>query len=218
MTSERLLFFHLYVLWVNFKLITATSARSATKHTASLTSQCKDDIPPPLPTPHQHVHHTINPPPFSLTIIALGLDPRPGGTGAIGCGITAVTRGAQFTGAAGWIIQIGGGGGGGTGLLLVLVRVVGMGVAVAVVATFVLPNGEQGLDVGGVVVLHGERVAVGGAGGLALQPGPGSSLLSSKIHPPPKKKNSQNDSQIIHAIYKILEPNVTAIAVLVDLL
>jgi hypothetical protein len=37
MTSERLLFFHLYVLWVNFKLITATSARSATKHTASFT-------------------------------------------------------------------------------------------------------------------------------------------------------------------------------------
>jgi hypothetical protein len=37
MTSERLLFFHLYILWVNFKLITATSAGNATKHTASLT-------------------------------------------------------------------------------------------------------------------------------------------------------------------------------------
>jgi hypothetical protein len=68
-----------------------------------------------------------------------------------------------------------------------------MGVAAAVVATFVLPDGEQGLQgVGGVVVLHGERVAVGGAGGVALPQGPSSSLLPSQIHPllppPPKKK------------------------------
>ncbi len=62
-----------------------------------------------------------------------------------------------------------------------------MGVVAAAVATFVLPGGEQGLEgVGGVVVLHRERVAVGGAGGLALQPaGPGSRLLPSKIHPIP---------------------------------
>jgi hypothetical protein len=67
-----------------------------------------------------------------------------------------------------------------------------MGVAAVVVATFILPDGEQGLQgVGGVVVLHGEGVAVGGAGGLALQPaGPGSSLLPSQDNPspPPKKK------------------------------
>jgi hypothetical protein len=188
--SERLMFSHLHILWVNFKLITATSAGSANKHAVTaLINSCKDDIPPPLPTLPQHVHY--NPPPLSLTIIALGLDPRPGGTWAIGSGVTAVTRGAQFTtAAAGRIIQVGGGGGGGTGLLLMLVLVVGMGVAAAVVATFVLPNGEQGLQgVGGVVVLHGEGVAVGGAGGLALQPaGPGSSLLPSRLHPPPQKK------------------------------
>jgi hypothetical protein len=69
-----------------------------------------------------------------------------------------------------------------------------VGVAAAAVATFVLPDGEQGLDVGGVVVLHGERVAVGGAGGLALQPaGLGSSLLPSQIHPfPPPPQKKQN--------------------------
>jgi hypothetical protein len=166
---------------------------------------CKDDIPPPLPTlPQSTCIITLH---LSLTIIALGLDPRPGGTWAIGGGVTA-----QFTAtAARRIIQVGGGGGGGTGLLLVLVRMVGMGAVAAVVATFVLPDGEQGLQgVGGVVVLHGEGVAVVGAGGLALQPaGTGFESLPSKIHPllPPKEK--QNDNKIIHAIYKILKPYVT---------
>jgi hypothetical protein len=69
---------------------------------------------------------------------------------------------------------------------------VGMGVvAAAVVATFVLSDGEQGLQgVGGVVVLHGEGVAAVGAGGLALQPGgPGfeSFAFQKKFTPPPQK-------------------------------
>jgi hypothetical protein len=196
MISKRLFYFQLYVLWVNCKLITATSARSATKHTASLTSQCKDDIPPPLPTPSTCIIQlTLH---LSLTIIALGLDPRPGGTWAIGCGVTAVTRWAQFTGTAAWrIIQVGGGGGGGTGLLLVLVRVVGMGVAVAV-ATFVLSDGEQGLQgVGGVVVLHGERVAVVGAGGLALQPAGSGDESFTFQNTPPTPKKSKNHSHYL---------------------
>ncbi len=140
---------------------------------------------------------------LSLTIIALGLDPRPGGTWAIGCGVTAITRGAQFTGtAARRIIQVGGGGGGGTGLLLVLVWVEGMGVAAAAVATFVLSDGEQGLQgVGGVVILHGEGVAVVGAGGVALQPGgPGfeSFTFQNTPLPPPTKKTKC--CKIIHNI------------------
>ncbi len=69
-----------------------------------------------------------------------------------------------------------------------------MGVAVAAVATFVLPNGEEGLQgVGGVVVLHGEGVAVGGAGGLALQPEPGfESFTFQNTPPPPPPKKKQN--------------------------
>jgi hypothetical protein len=71
-----------------------------------------------------------------------------------------------------------------------------MGVAVAAVATFVLADGEQGLQgVGGVVVLHGEGVAVVGAGGLALQPA-GSGFESftfqntPPLPPPPQKKQN----------------------------
>lgn len=96
--------------------------------------------------------------PSPLTIIALRLDPRPGGIWAVG-GIAAVTWRAELSspaGAARGIVEVGGGGGG-AGLELAA-------------ATFILSHGELTRV---LLVLQAQWVGVG-AGGLALRAGQGS--------------------------------------------